>query len=370
MSLRPANEVSWLPQPPRRSRARARLVLWSAALLALLLFLLGGYSIWWLKAAGELRTRTLAWVEERRAEGWHISYDDVTRRGYPVALGVRFEKPELSPPGGPDWNWTAARLRLTSPVFAHRPPRLAVSGEQTVEFAAEGGTQRWTGRAEQFSFDLQPADGWMPNGRLAVRELTFASKDGQTVGLARLDIVSTGDPAAAATSDVSTWGVRLAAERVRLPQTFSLPCGTEVAGIDIDAGLYGPLAPRPWPAAVTAWRDEGGVIEVERLLLVCGELTIDGEGTIAVDGQGQPMGAMSTHIRGYDAALDRLAAAHVVDPHTAAAAKILLRALARSNAEGAATLSAPLTLQERSLSIGPVALLRLPTLDWLEPQHR
>jgi hypothetical protein len=366
MSLRPANEVSWLPPPPRRSRVRSRVILWSAAGLALLVLLVGGYTIWWLDAAEELRSETLAWVEQRRAEGWHLAYTDIRRRGYPDTLGVHFEKPELSPPGEADWRWRASRLRLTVPIFGTRSPRLALRGDQSVEFVEAGSTGRWAGRAEQISFDLQPADGWMPNGRLAVRSLALTDEKGETIGIGRLDVVSTGDPAAAATADVSTWGVRVAAEQLRLPKTFSTACGGEIDSLKADAELYGPLAPRPWPLALAKWRDAGGVVEVERLLLVCGALTLDGEGTLALDKQGQPMGAMSTHIQGYDAALDRLAAAQTIDPHIAAAAKILLRALSRSNADGAATLNAPLTLQDRSLSIGPVKLLRVPPVGWLD----
>jgi hypothetical protein len=215
------------------------------------------------------------------------------------------------------------------------------------------------------SFDIQPADGWMPNGRLAVRGLTLTAKGGDSIGVGRMDLVSAGDPAAAATSDVSTWGMRLAAEHVQLPAAFATACGRDLTRVELDAGLYGALQPRPWPAVLAAWRDDGGVVEVERLRLLCGELSIDGEGTFALDGKGQPMGAMSTHIQGYDAALDRLAAAQTIDPHTAAAAKILLRALARANADGAATLSAPLSLQDRSLSVGPVTLLRLAPVSWL-----
>lgn len=338
----------------------------AAAGLAVLVILVSGYTIWWLDAADRFRTQTLAWVEQRRAEGWQIAFTDVRRRGYPETLGVRFERPELSPPGRPDLHWRAARLRLSAPVFSARPPRLAVSGDQLIEFVDAGEARRWAGRAEQMSFDIQPAYGWMPNGRLAVRDLSLTDDHGGTLSLGRLDIVSTGDPAAAATADVSTWGVRLAAERMQLPKGLLTACSGPIDSLDADAELYGPLAPSPWPLALARWRDEGGVVELGRLQVACGELKLDGEGTLALDKEGQPMGAMSTHVQGYDAALDRLAAAQAIDPHVAAAAKILLRALARSDADGAATLNAPVTLQDRSLSIGPVKLLRIPPVRWLE----
>jgi len=365
MQLRPAPEVSWLPQPPRRSRRQARLVLWAGVALALLVLLFAGYTFWWLQAAGAFRDRTLAWIEEQRAAGWHLAHGDVSRYGFPLTLGVRFDDPVVSPQDR-SWQWSAARLRLSAPLLGHRPPRLAAGGDQAIELRNGGSISRWVGRAQQMSFDIQTADSWMPNGRLAVRDLALTGDTGDAVGVGRLDFLSTGDPAAAASAEVSTWAARLAATKVHLPQVLDGGCGRDLDALEVEGGLYGALSPQPWPAVLARWRDSGGVIEIERLRMSCGELHIDGEGTLALDGKGQPIGAMSTHIQGYDAVLDRLAAAQTIDPHVAAAAKILLRALARSNADGAATLSAPLSLQDRALSLGPVTLLRLQPVHWLD----
>ena len=365
MQLRPATEVSWLPQPPRRSRRQRRLVAWLVAATVLLLLVFAGYTAWWLSAAANFRDGTLAWIEQRRAEGWHMTYGDVTRRGFPFALGVRFDDAVVAPRDHA-WQWATARLRFTAPLIGSRPPRLGAGGDQTFEFNTGSAISRWSGRAQQMSFDIQPADGWMPNGRLAIRALSLAGDGGDTTGIGYLDFLSTGDPAAAASAEVSTWAARLTAEKIQLPRALDGGCGREIDAFEVEGGLYGALNPSPWPAALARWRDSGGVVEIERIRLACGALNIDGEGTLALDGRGQPIGAMSTHIQGYDAALDRLAAAQTIDPHIAATAKILLRALARSNADGAATLSAPLSLQDRALSLGPVTLLRLQPVHWLD----
>jgi hypothetical protein len=79
---------------------------------------------------------------------------------------------------------------------------------------------------------------------------------------------------------------------------------------------------------------------------------------------------MTTRIQGYEAALDRLAADRAIPAHTAATAKIVLQALARSGSEGVPTLVAPLSIQDRMLSVGPVPLLRLPPLHWLDDVAR
>ena len=79
---------------------------------------------------------------------------------------------------------------------------------------------------------------------------------------------------------------------------------------------------------------------------------------------------MTTRIHGYEAALDRLAADRVIPAHTVATAKSILRALARSGGEGAPTLVAPVSIQDRTLAVGPAALLRLPPLHWLDGAAR
>jgi len=363
MQLRPAHEVSWPAAHRPRSRGLVRLAL---AILLPLLLLAGGYTIWWLTAAAEFRAGTIAWIEQRRAEGVPVAYADVSRHGFPFRLGVRIDRPRLGDPAGTGWALTAARAKLTTPLTGERTLRLAISGDLEVFAPAAPGRQRWSGRARQFSLDLAHPEGWMPNGRLAVRDLILRSEGADDdLAIGRADVLSAGDPAAATAPDVSTWSVDLAAYDLRLPKSLTQACGRDVSRLAVAARVFGGLEPRPWPATLARWRDGGGVIEAQRAAVVCGPLIIDGEGTFALDDRGQPMGAMSTRIQGYEPALDRLAAANAIDGHTAAAAKILLRALARSNAEGASTLSAPLTLQDRSISLGPVTLLRVPQVDWL-----
>jgi hypothetical protein len=339
----------------------------------LLLLLSAAYAGWWLTAASQFRQRTLAWLEDRRAEGWSLEFAEVTRRGFPLKLGLRFDKPVV---GAPDasWRWSASRVLLSMPVFGGRSVRLAIKGDQAIEFASASAPsakpRRYFGRAEKFAFDLVPG-GWMPNGRLSIRDLTMTGGGpGESLTLPRLDLVSRGDPAAATDPTVSSYAVQLTAHGMRLPEYLTVPLCREIAHLALDAKLLGGLGAGPWPDALAKWRDEGGAAEATRLVLACGGLTIEGEGTFALDPAGQPIGAMTARIRGYEAALDGLTADKVIPAHTAATAKILLRAMARSGSEGVPTLTAPVSIQDRTVSVGPVPLLKLDAVDWLNGNGR
>jgi Uncharacterized protein conserved in bacteria (DUF2125) len=307
MQMRPVNEVAWLPPPPQ---SRSRRLRWIA--LTLLLFvLIAGYIAWWFYAASEFRDRTLAWIEDRRAEGWRLDYAEVTRRGFPLKLGLRFDKPAA---GAPDaaWTWSGSRVLLSKQVFGSGSVRLAIKGDQAIEFSREstagGKYRRYVGRAGKVAFDLVPG-GWIPNGRLSIRDLAMAGESAaESLSLARLDLVSSGNPAAATGPTMSSYAVELTASGLHLPELEPVPLCREVAHLALDAKLLGGLDPAPWPASLAKWRDDGGVIEATRLVLVCGSLTVDGEGTFALDPAGQPIGAMTARIQGYEATLDRLTA--------------------------------------------------------------
>jgi hypothetical protein len=363
--MRPVHEVSW---PPPRSGSRRLLVITLA--LVLLVVLAAVYTAWWFHAATEFRDRTLGWVEHRRADGWRLAYADVSRRGFPLQLGLRFDKAVVGAPDGHS-TWTVSRALLSTKVFDPEPLRLAIEGDQALELgdaSSAGGKRRsYSGSADEFTFDLMPG-GWLPNGHLRVSDLAVAGNNSASdgFGITRLDLVSRGDPAAASGPEASSYATELTMDGFRPPGSDLVPLCHEVAHLALDAKLFGALEFRPWPASLAKWREAGGVVEASRLVLACGPLTLDGEGTFALDSAGEPIAAMTTRIEGYEAALDRLTADKVIPAHTAATAKIVLRALARSGGEGAPTLVAPLSIQDRTLSVGPVALLRLPPLHWLD----
>ena len=301
MQMPSVTEVSWLPTAsPSRSRRRRWIAL---AMLPIVLF--AGHSAWWLYAVSAFRDRTIAWIEDRREDGWRLDYAEVSRRGFPLRLGLRFDKPVASSLGAA-WTWSASRAQLSTPLFRSQSVRLAIKGDQALEIAGASGEEgrRYRGRAGRFAFDIVPG-GWMPNGRVSIRDFIIDREGGGGSGaLDRLDLVSRGDPAAASNPTVSSYAAELNARGMRLSDGVSFPLCREVEHLALDAKLLGGLDPGPWPASLAKWRDGGGVIEASRLALACGPLTLSGEGTFALDPAGQPIGAMTARIQGYDAALD------------------------------------------------------------------
>ncbi|MCH8237896.1 MAG: DUF2125 domain-containing protein, partial [Proteobacteria bacterium] len=141
--------------------------------------------------------------------------------------------------------------------------------------------------------------------------------------------------------------------------------GRTTAGLDLEASVTGDLPERLDAEALAQWRDRGGTVEIRRLDIRHGPLAVEGDGTLALDGDMQPMGAFTFLVRGFLEALDRLREAGVIEEHPARLAKTVLGALARNpGGDGGGELKVPLTIQERWLYVGPVGIGRMPVLHW------
>ena len=96
-----------------------------------------------------------------------------------------------------------------------------------------------------------------------------------------------------------------------------------------------------------------------------GPLGAAGDGTFALDTALQPEGAMSMTLTGYEAAIETLVAQGFIEPQQAAIARTVMVALQKTPDDGGpAEVTLPVTLQDRTLSVGPIKFARLDPIDW------
>ena len=312
-------------------------------------------AVWWWVAA-EIERQVAATLAAPPLPGWQASAGPLRRTGWPWAATVEVPQPRAQGPGdvaagaGPGW---AAELVSVSIAFA-RPRTLALAVE---------GRQEWrmgAGRAVPVVASLLRAEVPLEPGvparavTLAVADLRAGLAEGDAT-LGRLDLVGEVRPAAQQGEAALT--LAATAARIGLPAGFSAPLGQMVETLGLDLVVTGPVPRAPELAArAEAWRDGGGTVELRRLDLGWGELVLSGGATLALDARLQPMGAATARVAGHDAALRALVAGAVLAP------------MARRPAEGgAARVEMPFSLQNRTLSMGMIPLVRLPELVWRPP---
>jgi hypothetical protein len=171
-------------------------------------------------------------------------------------------------------------------------------------------------------------------------------------------------PAHAVASHLETWlSASLSLAGVTLPQAVP-PLGDTIDRLAAAVAVKGTIPDGPHRAALAAWRDDGGTLEVASLDLAWGNLRLGAKGTLALDAALQPVGALTALIRGYNDIIDALVAAGSVRAGDAALAKLALGLLAKEGPDGTYEISAPLTLQNGYVFLGPARLARLPVSTW------
>jgi hypothetical protein len=161
-----------------------------------------------------------------------------------------------------------------------------------------------------------------------------------------------------------TWlSSTLAVDELVLPARIE-PLGQTIAHVDADVAVKGTIPAGPRPAALAAWRDDGGTLELQSLDVAWGQLAVAAKGTLSLDSAMQPLGALTARIGGYSEIIDAMVAARTMKSGDAQFAKIGLGVLARPGGDGKPVLDAPITLQNGFLFIGPVRLARLPRFTW------
>lgn len=341
--------------------------------LALLLVAAGAYTAFWLQAAGRARDGLAAWADARRAEGYAVAYDGPEVGGYPWHLRIRLDRIALAAPGG-RWRWSAEAIQAKLMPWAFRRVTLRPLGPQAVTYPAPDGSETATAvAADAKAVILVGSRGRLEEAHAAAEGLSLALPHAPgplAVATAELDLALPPAPQAAPSGKTPAPPSVLLSLRlsdVTLPQTAAGPLGPHVQWLTAEAALDGTLPPESPAKALAAWRDAGGALELKRLALAWGPLELAGDATLALDGNMQPEGAGTARIRGYGETIDALIAQGLMKPKAGTLAKAALGLMAKTPAEGGAkVLTVPLTIENKVLYAGPIALLKLPTIVWAE----
>lgn len=341
-----------------------RVVAIAAAALALLVILYVGY---WFFMAQALRDGVMAWAEARGAEGYHVAYGGVAVSGFPLRFRITVTAPALgAPQGDPPWLWRAegavAELRPWRPGRAV----FTVQGEQKVDVDAGALPLSYTSTEGVVGGEVVFADGRLAEARLEIDGLTLVGEDvAWNVVVKKATVKTRRNPARASDYRLSAADFRIEAADITLPKALFLPMGDKVARVHLVASVMGAVGPEPWPRWLPQWRDDGGTVEVSTLDLSYGPLSVLANGTLALDGDLQPIGAFTAKVQGFFETLDIVRDNGLVRDRDAVTAKLVLGVMARRpEGGGPPTVSLAITVQDHKVYAGPVPLATLPAIRW------
>jgi hypothetical protein len=331
----------------------------------------------WFMGAGLIRQNIEGWAAEWRAGGNALSYRSLEITGFPVLFHARMTDPVI---GGADgaapWEWRAPALQARlAPWQTRRIDGIELAGRHLVSFISKGAPVRLTidaARAEG-SLEFAPEAITAIGDAAGLKALNEANGERIEIVTAavRADLSRRPDPdhlTPVIALGLDLGGVvlppRLTGARISKAEKAG-PLGPKIEALAFKGAVMGPISPAYDTEAFAAWRDSGGTVEIENFRIHWGPLRLSANGTLALDAKMQPMGALKTTIAGFAETLDALVAARAMKEKNARTAKFVLAMLAKSPAPDAPPeLSLPLTVQKRTLSVGPVAIANMPPLRW------
>lgn len=329
--------------------------------LVLLLVLGGGVGYWfyWNHLADGLRAGLDRWVADRRAEGIEVQHGPVEVSGFPYRLLLNVSAPTVSVPRQPAAPaWSADSLDIYFQPWNLRHVILQPQGAQQLGWDARDGRKATVirsadtrisvrfdnaGRMETVATDMRElvADGDSPVRQAGRLQFHYRDNDGQAPDRPKdsANLALTGDD------------IVLASGLVPISDTY------QQAALSI---LLRPVPNGTTPEALDAWRDASGVIDISRIAFLTDRLRVSGDGTVALDLNRRPEGAMTFVVHGADLFIDALTVQGRMSELARVGLRMAVSALEKTDEEGNRTVTLPLTVQDGIVSLLGFKLFPVP----------
>jgi len=321
---------------------RPPLLILAPAALAILIFAV--YFVVWRHGAAAMRRAVDDWAEDRRALGAAVSFDSLKTTGFPLFL--RGVLSDVSIGEGDSWTWSAPKLFIDAQPLA--PDRLIFSAREP-HLLDVGGAGRWRiaapdGRA---SIEGDKERGWELNieagkSRLQRSDGLLLSADSFLLSASPNAVEADRIFIGLLAKNVGILGLHASAAFDQVDCAFA---ATGVASVSEGA---------------MAWRNAGGAIEIQKLLIVAGggKLSISGE--IGIDAQGFPAGTLAVEISNPAPLVEAFRDVGAIRSEDS---NEILAALTLAAVAGGGRIAAPLILTDGEASFAGIRLGPLPKLD-------
>jgi hypothetical protein len=311
----------------------------------------GAYAAYWFVTANRLQTGLQQWAAARRADGYTVAWHDQAVAGFPFAFRLSLQDAAIG--RGNAYHAAVPEVVGTaSPLDLRRWHFVAARGASGT---VQGIEATITARSLRGDLVLGDNDN---SFTLSVLQLAGA---GASAGQLTLAATVPRQPPRSHREVGLTASAQLF--HLTLPRAVTA-LGDTVESCAVDLQVMGALPAGDWRQALARWRDEGGVVELNRAFLQWGALQLEANGTVALDSALQPIASLSATVMDHKALVDAAVAAGMLPARNADVVKLVLDLLAHRGANGASRLTAPITIQDGKIAIGRAEIGKIPRLDW------
>lgn len=316
------------------------------------------YTAWWHWLASEVEDQVDGWVNQMRLDGRDAAYGTLTVQGFPGDLVIDIDKIDAADPDG-GWRVHVPGLHALLSPWKIDALQGVFTGPLRLDLIKGVAPGAYTVAAANNLVTIDRDRGGRVRAELSgVNMMKGGVPDPLTVETVSMILVRGSNPVyGQATVDL---------RKIDLPPEMHSAFGGHVSYLKVVAEATGAELPEGInTGSLRKWTGDGGAVDIKQLEVRHGVLGMAGEGTMALDGDLQPIGAFTAQISGFNEAVDALVAIGAAREQDGALAKVVLGVLAKSPPGGGPKIvSLPLSLQDRTLSVGPIRLIRLRPIAW------
>ncbi|MEQ8665543.1 MAG: DUF2125 domain-containing protein [Rhodospirillales bacterium] len=354
------------PKHPTTSRSR-RTRTFGLAVASAVVLAVAVYAAWWKIVADGLLDNIDRWRIAREAEGLGVRWMETTVAGFPNDIVVTIRAPEVRLPGR--WSWQSDGIELSVSPLTLDAIQFRADGLHRIEGRRDGGVRYWEIRADMLR---GRAKGGASVGSISleVAEATVA-ENGRELGIvrhldARLDRpVQPASPDTAALSPAVAYELEVDLSHEITDQTVEWPFEDRLQETAAHLAILGDVGLPLRRRSLAAWRDTGGVVEIIAASTRVGPLSLSGDGTVSLDENLQPLGAITVNAKGYGLVIDMLAERGKLSVNNIGTLKAFLDMFAKvDSTDGLRVLTAAFSLQGGKVFMGPFELGAVPSVRW------
>lgn len=273
------------------------------SIVTMLLFTLIAYSAYWYYIADNAESYVENIVKEQEGAGVYINYDGFKIEGFPYRLIVSLDRPTISQQKGEiTTSWTSDQLiiyaqpwNFTHLIFTSNTSRLSIEKKPSDRAASglvvDSGSMRLSYNVERnelarLSLELSNANG---SNEFNNRPIFSAQNMALHIRSANKDqSTSENEILAPKLADIALGATNLSiADRTG---------SKTIDELTLISSLRGGEVPTYSQAGLKGWSESGGTLEVSQLKIIVGDFDIIADGSITLDEQLKPLGALSTRL--------------------------------------------------------------------------
>jgi len=324
------------------------------------------YAVYWFHLAGQLRGQVENETANLVEQGFQASYETLSITGFPGDITLILKDASIADSDG----WKLGSKKIVGVLSPFNPTKVTLTLEGSLKAALpiNGRLRAFDGAADTFRAEIGlggKATRWQGDLRVENLEMVEA-KSGDVLGVNFLKVQAQANDVPDPSAQQSAYDLLIRANDTTLPKRLSSPWGNRIKEAAFEASLMGRI-PKAHSIneALATWRDIGGTAQILRFTIDQGPVHLTSDGTLALDGNLQPVGRAVARVSGYMEIIDALVDRKVMRSRDAPLAKMVLGTLAkRPDTGGRAVLNVPITLKNQTLYAGPIALSRLAPVKW------